>query len=75
VGLLTPLRRRKLAAVLVRGRHCLSSISARAGEHPLAIQYAGEIVEPSPETERLYLSILRGEGDLSQPFRADTRLK
>jgi DNA-binding SARP family transcriptional activator len=96
--------RQRLRLILLRGLRCLSSVSAEAGELPVAVQYADQIVEmepcheaayqhlmrlhvrmgnsaealrafakcrarlrdelgasPSPETERLHVSILRGQ--------------
>jgi DNA-binding SARP family transcriptional activator len=51
-------RRQKLTAVLVRGLHCLSTISADAGELPVAIQYAGEILEIEPYRETAYQHLM-----------------
>ena len=46
--------RTKLTAVLIRGLHCLSAVSADAGELPVAVQYASEIVEIEPYRETAY---------------------
>jgi DNA-binding SARP family transcriptional activator len=96
--------RQRLLSILIRGLHCLSSVSAGSGELLIATQYADQIIEiepcreaayqhamrlhvrmgnaaealrafakcrarlrdelganPSPEMDRLHLSILRGE--------------
>ena len=52
-------RRTRLRSLLVRGLHILSHITASNGEHALAVQYAGEIVELEPFQETGYRHLMQ----------------
>ena len=52
-------RRTRLRSLLVRGLHVLSQITARNGEHALAIQYATEIIEIEPFQETGYRRLMQ----------------
>jgi DNA-binding SARP family transcriptional activator len=51
--------RERLRSVLVRGLHCLSTISEHTGEPPLAVQYAAEIIAIEPYREMAYRHLMR----------------
>jgi DNA-binding SARP family transcriptional activator len=51
-------RRARLRSLLVRGLHLLSQLAAANGEHPLAVQYAAEIVELEPFQETGYRRLM-----------------
>ena len=50
--------RTKLTAVLTRGLHRLSAVSADAGELPVAVQFTSEIVEIEPYRETAYQHLM-----------------
>jgi DNA-binding SARP family transcriptional activator len=52
-------QRQRLRSVLIRGLQCLSSLSAQAGQLPVAIQYAGQIIEIEPCREAAYQQVMR----------------
>jgi DNA-binding SARP family transcriptional activator len=52
-------RRARLRSLLVRGLSILSQITAANGEHALAVQYAGEIVELEPFQETGYRHLMQ----------------
>ena len=52
-------RRAKLRALLVRGLHILSELTATNGEHALAVQYASEMIELQPFHETGYRHLMQ----------------
>jgi len=52
-------QRGKLRALLARGLHCLSSVSAANSEPALAIQYAKELIALEPFRETAYQHLMR----------------
>jgi SARP family transcriptional regulator, regulator of embCAB operon len=52
-------RRTRLRSLLVRGLHVLSQITARNGEHALAVQYGTEIIEIEPFQETGYRHLMQ----------------
>lgn len=52
-------RRAKLRALLGRGLHILSQITATNGEHALAVQYASEMIEVQPFHETGYRHLMQ----------------
>ena len=64
------LRRARLQSLLVRGLHILSTIAAANGEHPLALQYATEIVELEPFGETGYRRLMSVHADMGNRAEA-----
>jgi SARP family transcriptional regulator, regulator of embCAB operon len=52
-------QRRKLRALLARGLHCLSTVSAANSEPALAVQYANELIALEPFRETAYQQLMR----------------
>lgn len=57
-------RRARLRSLLTRGLHLLSQITARNGEHPLAVQYAIEIIELEPFQETGYRHLMQMHAEM-----------
>jgi DNA-binding SARP family transcriptional activator len=57
-------RRVRLRALLVRGLHILSQITARNGEHALAVQYATEIIDLEPFQETGYRHLMQMHAEM-----------
>lgn len=57
-------RRVRLRSLLVRGLHILSQITAKNGEHALAVQYATEIIDLEPFQETGYRHLMQMHAEM-----------